>query len=90
MHDAKSTPDVIREIAERVGVTEARLLLRYALQKGWPVLPKSVKEDRMRANLDLHSFHIPDAEMATLDAMDQDAAYAFGQPGKPFDPSKVD
>ena len=44
----------------------------------------------MRANLDLHSFHIPDAEMATLDAMDQDAAYAFGQPGKPFDPSKVD
>ena len=88
--DAKSTPDVIREIAERVGVTEARLLLRYALQKGWPVLPKSVKEDRMRANLDLHSFHIPDAEMATLDAMDQDAAYAFGQPGKPFDPSKVD
>ena len=88
--DAKATPAVIRETAERVGVTEARLLLRYAIQKGWAVLPKSVNEDRMRDNFDLHSFVIPDAEMSTLDAMEQDTAYAFGEPGKPFDPSKAD
>ena len=88
--DAKlTTPAVIREVAERVGVSEARLLLRYAIQKGWPVLPKSVKEERMRANFDLQSFHIPDDEMAVLDAMEQDAAFAFGQPGEPFDPSKA-
>ena len=43
----------------------------------------------MRANFDLHSFRIPEAEMAVLDAMEQDAAFAFGQPGEPFDPSKA-
>mmetsp|Transcript_88615 Transcript_88615/g.264317 ORF Transcript_88615/g.264317 Transcript_88615/m.264317 type:complete len:306 (-) Transcript_88615:104-1021(-) len=86
----KSTPAQIGEVAKRVGVSEPRLLLRYAIQKGWPVLPKSAREDRMRENLDLASFTIPEADMALLDAMDQDAAYAFGQPGKAFDPSKVE
>ena len=87
--DATATPAAIPQMAARLGVSEARLLLRYAVQKGWAVLPKSVREARMRDNFDLVSFAISPEDMATLDAMDNDQAFAFGAPGAAFDPSKV-
>ena len=87
---ALATSSRISEVAKRVGVSEAKLLLRYALQKGWAVLPKSVSDARLRENIDLASFTIPEPEMAALDAMESDAAYAFGSPGEPFDPTKFD
>jgi len=87
--EAKVTPSTIAVVAARVGVSEPRLLLRYALQKGWPVLPKSVREERMRDNLDL-DFSIPEADMKELDAMESDAAFAFGQEGSALDPTKVE
>jgi len=87
---AKATPLTIPAIAQKLGVSEARLLLRYATQKGWAVLPKSVREDRMRANMDLGSFEVSDADMAQLDGMESGEAFAFGAPGQAFDPTKVD
>ena len=88
--DALATPSQVRAVAARVGVSESRLLLRYALQKGWAVLPKSVSAARIRENIDLVGFSIPDEEMAALDAMERDAAFAFGKAGEPFDPSKFE
>lgn len=79
----------ITAIAARVGVSESKLLLRYAIQKGWAVLPKSVRMERIADNFDLHSCSISEAEMAELDAMDSDAAFAFGEAGNPVDPSKA-
>ena len=76
------------QVAANLRVTEPRVLLRYALQKGWPVLPKSTNEARMRENLDL-DFAIPDNAMAELDAMECNAAFAFGKPGEAFDPTSV-
>jgi 2,5-diketo-D-gluconate reductase A len=87
--EATATPLTIPAMATRLGVSEARLLLRYALQRGWAVLPKSVKEERMRDNFDLRSFEIGAADMATLDALENGMAFAFGAPGAAFDPSKV-
>ena len=69
--------------------SEARVLLRYGLQKGWAVLPKSTREERMRENLDLDSFVLSDADIAALDAMEQDTPLAFGSDGRPFDPTSV-
>mmetsp|Transcript_122681 Transcript_122681/g.381936 ORF Transcript_122681/g.381936 Transcript_122681/m.381936 type:complete len:123 (+) Transcript_122681:658-1026(+) len=89
--DAKAaTPSAIEGLSARLGVSGARLLLRYALQKGWCVLPKSVREERLRENLDLGSFAVPEPMMAELDAMESDQAFAFGRPEEPFDPTKVD
>ena len=84
-----TTPPPISAIAARLAVSEARLLLRYALQRGWAILPKSVREDRMRDNMDLGSFALGDDDMAQLDSMESDQALAFGEPGAAFDPSKV-
>lgn len=80
----------IATMAARMGVSEARLMLRYALQKGWPILPKSVREERIRSNFDVNSFVITDDDMTKLDAMDSDAAFAFGNREQPVDPCKAD
>ena len=85
----RATPPLVQGIAARLGVSEARVLLRYGLQKGWAVLPKSTREERMRENLDLDSFVLSDADIATLDAMEQDTPLAFGSDGRPFDPTSV-
>ena len=71
-----------------VGRSEAQVLLRYALQKGWAILPKSVSEVRAAANLDVFSFALSDADMAALDAMERGATFAFGAPGQPLDPTQ--
>lgn len=85
----QATPELVGAIAGRLGVSDARVLLRYALQKGWCVLPKSTREARMAENFDLASFTLAEADMAQLDAMECDAAVAFGAPGKAFDPTTV-
>ena len=89
--DATATVESpISTMAARIGVSEARLMLRYALQKGWPILPKSVRDDRIRSNFDVNSVVIPDDDMKILDAMDSDAAFAFGNKEQPVDPCKAD
>eukprot|EP01043_Picozoa_sp_COSAG02_P011026 COSAG02_NODE_400_length_23094_cov_309.555990_3_plen_365_part_00 len=67
-----------------VVVDEARLLLRWAVQQGWPVLPKSSRRERVIANMDLFSFEISDNDMAAMTAMNQNLAMAWGA-GDPCD-----
>jgi 2,5-diketo-D-gluconate reductase A len=41
-------------------VSEAQVLLRWAIQKGYPVLPKSTNPDRIRTDADIFGFNIDD------------------------------
>ena len=69
-------------MASALGVTEAQLLLRWGVQSGFPVIPKSLNPDRMRNNADLFGFTIPDEmmqEIATFDRGDG-VAWATGDP----------
>eukprot|EP00401_Gymnodinium_catenatum_P010021 CAMPEP_0117495798 /NCGR_PEP_ID=MMETSP0784-20121206/20320_1 /TAXON_ID=39447 /ORGANISM="" /LENGTH=303 /DNA_ID=CAMNT_0005290735 /DNA_START=86 /DNA_END=997 /DNA_ORIENTATION=+ len=87
---SKATPSPVSSIASRLAVSEAQVLLRWAVQKGFCVLPKSVREDRIKQNLDLASFALADADMEALDAMECNTAAAFGAPGQAFDPTTFD
>lgn len=72
------------DMAAKYGVSEAQLLLRWGVQRGFAVLPKSLNPERMRQNFDLFSFSIDDvdmAQMATLDRGDG-VAWASGDPSK--------
>lgn len=71
-----------KRMAEKYGVSEAQVLLRWAVQKGFGVLPKSMREERMRQNLDLFSFEIDAEDMAAIRTMDKGAgvAWAAGDP----------
>jgi len=71
-------------MAEKYGVGEAQVLLRWAIQKGYPVLPKSTKADRIRKNADIFGFDIDDQDMAAIEKMDRGdgLAWAMGDPTK--------
>jgi len=61
----------LREIAERNGRTPAQVLLRWAVQRGIPVIPKSTKRERIEENAQIFDFTLSDADMQALDALDE-------------------
>ena len=82
----RSETAVFAELAAHYGVSEAQLLLRWGLEKGYAVLPKSLNPDRMRANIDLGGFAISEADMMRLAAMDRGDGLAWST----GDPSRAD
>lgn len=67
-----------KALAAKYGVSEAQVLLRWGVQKGYPVLPKSTDPARIRQNADLFSFSIDDADMAAIAKMDRGDGVAWG------------
>ena len=56
-------------IAERIDRTPAQVIIRWHLQHGVVVIPKSVHEDRIRSNADVAGFMLTDGDMEVLDAL---------------------
>ena len=56
----------VTAIAEKYGVTNARVLLRYLLQRGIPVIPKASSAERMKENLDIFGFELTEDEISFL------------------------
>lgn len=71
-------------MARKYGVSEAQVLLRWAVQKGYPVLPKSTNPDRIRENADIFGFTLDDEDMTAIEKMDRGdgVAWAIGDPTK--------
>ena len=62
----------IVEVAQRKDRTPAQVVLRWHVQLGCVVIPKSVRPDRMRENIDLFDFELDDADMAEIAAVRTD------------------
>lgn len=62
---------LLAQIAARHQVTPAQVALRWGLQTGAAVLPKSVRPERIAENIDLSGFHLDTADMAALDALEE-------------------
>jgi diketogulonate reductase-like aldo/keto reductase len=58
-------------VAEKLGRTPAQVALRWGIQMGHSVLPKSTSEERIRANLDVYGWSIPDDLLAELSEIEQ-------------------
>ncbi|WP_405746240.1 aldo/keto reductase [Streptomyces sp. NBC_01525] len=61
---------VLTEIAAKHGVTPAQVVLRWHLQLGNVVIPKSVTPSRIAANLDVFGFELDDADLAAVAGLD--------------------
>lgn len=59
----------IVQIAERLGRTPAQVIVRWHLQHGIVVIPKSGNRDRIASNADVDGFDLSDDDMAALDAL---------------------
>ena len=58
------------DAAQRLGVSPAQVVLRWHLQAGRIVIPKSVTAERIRANIDVLGFELTDADVAAIDALE--------------------
>jgi len=63
---------VITSIAERAGRTPAQVVLRWHLQRGDIVFPKSVTPDRVRENIDIFDFELEPADADDITALNRD------------------
>lgn len=62
--------ETVREIASGHGKTPAQIALRFLVQNGISVIPKSVHSDRIKENIDIFDFVLTDEEMKSLSALD--------------------
>jgi 2,5-diketo-D-gluconate reductase A len=62
----------VARIAADHGVSPAQVILRWHLQQGRIIIPKSVTPSRIRENLDVLRFDLADAELAAIDALERD------------------
>ncbi|MFC1442721.1 aldo/keto reductase [Streptacidiphilus sp. N1-10] len=69
---------VITGIAQRLGRTPAQVILRWHLQQGTVVIPKSVTPERIRQNLDVFGFTLDEADLTAVTALDQGDAGRIG------------
>ncbi|CAH9087633.1 unnamed protein product [Cuscuta europaea] len=65
------THPVVLSVAEKLGKTPAQVCLRWGLQMGNSVLPKSTNERRIKENFDVFDWSIPDDLMAKFSEIEQ-------------------
>jgi 2,5-diketo-D-gluconate reductase A len=64
-------------IGEAHGKSVAQVTLRWLIQRGVVVIPKSVRLERMAENLDVFDFELTDEEMSRIAALDTGVSIAF-------------
>jgi len=57
------------EIADAHGVTPAQVVIRWHLDHGIVVIPKSINRDRIAENGDVFGFALSEAELSALDTL---------------------
>jgi diketogulonate reductase-like aldo/keto reductase len=71
-HTSTLQDPVIGEIAAATGKTPAQVMLRWHLQQGRSVIPKSTKPARIEENLDVFDFDLTEDQLAAIDGLDTD------------------
>jgi methylglyoxal/glyoxal reductase len=63
---------MLGRVARHHSKTPAQVLIRWGLQHGLIVIPKSTREERIRENADVFGFELSAAEMHALDSLNED------------------
>jgi 2,5-diketo-D-gluconate reductase A len=79
--DGNNLESPFKKLASQYDVTEAQVLLKWALQLGYAVLPKSIRIDRMQDNFDL-DFKINEEDMNLIEQLDRGGSvtWEYGDP----------
>ena len=80
------TNPTVMAVGEKYGKTVAQTALRYLIQSGVIVIPKSVRRERMEENLNVFDFKLSESDMSALSALDEDESAFFSH----YDPSTVE
>lgn len=77
---------VLKQIGEKYGKTAAQVMLRWNIQRGVIVLPKSTHKERMIQNLDVFDFVLTDEDMSAIAGLDTKTSAFFSH----YDPNMVE
>ncbi len=80
------TNPVLTEIGAKYGKTAAQTALRFLMQSGVVIIPKSTHKDRMQQNFDLFDFTLTGEDMARIEALDVGESLFFSH----YDPKTVE
>lgn len=78
--------ELLEEIGKRYGKTTAQVMLRWNIQRGVVVLPKSTHKERMAENLSVFDFTLTDKDMEKIADLDTATSAFFSH----YDPSIVE
>ena len=73
---------MLQEIAHYHRKTVGQVVLRWIVQQGIVVIPRSTNEQRLNDNLNLFDFVLDDAEMEAIDSMNENRVYGVNQVNK--------
>lgn len=71
------TNPILQSIAEKYHRSIAQVILRWHLQRGIVVIPKSTHKERMAENFNVFDFHLTDTEMKTIASLDTKTSSFF-------------
>lgn len=71
------TNKVITQIGEKYGKSNGQVILRWLLQRGITVIPKSVHQKRMAENIDVFDFKLSDEDMVKITNLDKGESQFF-------------
>lgn len=77
---------VLTAIGEKYGKTSAQVMLRWNIQRGVVVLPKSTHIERMEQNFNVFDFALSEEDMAAIAALDMQTSSFFSH----YDPAMVE
>lgn len=77
---------VLKEIGDKHGISVAQTALRFLIQNGVIVIPKSVHKNRMEENLNVFDFTLTEEEMKRIEALDTGESLFFSH----YDPETVE
>ncbi len=80
------TNPAVMAVGKKYGKTVAQTALRYLIQSGVIVIPKSVRRERMEENLNVFDFKLSESDMSALSALDEGESAFFSH----YDPSTVE
>ncbi len=76
----------LKEIGTKYGKTVAQVILRWHLQRGIVVIPKSTHIERMKENFDVFDFTLSSEDMDRINSLDKNTSSFFSH----YDPSMVE
>lgn len=71
--------EAVQKIAKAHNKTAAQVVLRWGVQRGTSIIPKTTKPHRMRENINIFDFELSDEEMKTVSALNKNKR--FNDPG---------
>jgi len=77
--DGEDSP--FKQLANKYDVTQAQFLLKWALELGYSILPKSIESERMKENFNLN-FSITQEDMEFIETLDRGGSvtWEYGDP----------